>query len=121
MGRLPEENFDVRCPLALFPVSMDRTPTTITITYDDSRDALFNNVFLLAYFKFNNINKPPPQAVIEEGNISSFDRYVMNFYEENGIHIKASEKDTEKFIEYDSSEFPRFDAGDFQIQHNLII
>lgn len=121
IGRLPGENFDVRCPLALFPVSIDRTPTTITVTYDDSRDALFNNVFILAYFKFNNINTPLPQAVIEEGSISSFDRYIMNFYEENGIQIKAGTGAVEKFTEYAAAEFPQFNEGDLQIQHNLVI
>lgn len=121
IGRLPGENFDVRCPLVLFPVEIERTPTTITISYDDTRDALFNNVLLLAYFKFNNIKKPLPQAVVEEDNISDFNSYVIKFYEDNGIQIKSGNDRIDKFKEYAASEFPHFNEGELQIQRNLVI
>ena len=121
IGRLPGENFDVLSPLAFFPVVADRGPGGIQVSLDESRDILYNNTLVLAYFKFNNITKPLPSNVVE--NISSTDFFdsVISFYAENGIEIKKKEIQVSKFIEFRADEFPKYYAGELYLEPCIIL
>lgn len=121
IGRIPGENFDVRCPLALFPVKADRTSTLITICLDETRDILYNNTLLLAYFKFNNINKPLPQAVVDDVDRENFLASLIRYYEANDIHIKLKDNSLKKFKGYMSGEFPHFNAGELFVEQNVVL
>ncbi len=121
MGRVPGENFDIRCPLALFPVSVDRTPTTITLRLDDSRDVIYNNTLMLAYFKFNNIKKPLPLNVIEDLNQQSFLPNLLKYYKDNDMNIGFKGNGLSKFKEYISGEFPKFSEGEMYLVQNIVL
>lgn len=90
IGRVPGEDFDVRAPLVLFPVSVEKTATSIKVSIDETRDIIYNTTFILAYFKFNNITKPLPAEVIENVSESDFLDSIISFYSENDIHIKTN-------------------------------
>ncbi len=90
IGRVPGEDFDVRAPLVLFPVSVEKTATSIKLSMDEKRDIIYNTTFILAYFKFNNITKPLPSDVIESVSESGFLDSIISFYSENDIHIKSN-------------------------------
>ncbi len=47
-GRIAGENFDIKAPLVLFPVILDRDAQFITIRLDETRDIVFNNTLILA-------------------------------------------------------------------------
>lgn len=46
-----EDGFPIRAPLALFPVTAEKSGDQVTISYDDTRDAVFNTTLVLAAMK----------------------------------------------------------------------
>ena len=121
IGRLPGENFDVRAPLALFPVIAERTATSIQLVLDESRDAVFNSTFVLAHFKFNNISKPLPVDVIDSYSEATFINSVLEFYSCNDIHMDPNVQGFCKFKEYSADEFPRFRPGELTVEYCAVL
>lgn len=121
IGRLFGENFDVRAPLALFPVKVDRTSTGIRIALDDSRDIVYNTTLILANFKFNSISKPLPTDTIEHYSGTSFVNELISFYERNDIHIQDGERKLRKFSEYKSEEFPHCHSGELRLESCAVL
>lgn len=121
IGRLPGENFDVRCPLALFPIEANRTSTSVTLRLDESRDIMYNSTLLLAYYKFNNITKALPQVVIDDVNRSDFINELVSFYEENDIYLRIKDESLQKYKDYKSGEFPEFNTGELYLVQNIIL
>lgn len=121
IGRIPGENFDVRAPLALFPVKAEKTPTSIKISLDESRDVVFNTTLILAYFKFNNVSKPLPSDVVESVNENSFLSSLVQFYAENEIHLKGEDSEFAKFREYKADEFPQYRSGELYLEKCAIL
>lgn len=121
IGRLLGENFDVRAPLALFPVKADRTATSIKIALDESRDIVYNTTLILANFKFNNISKPLPIDTIENYTKAEFIDELIEFYEENDIYINNILEDRHGFVEYKSEEFPHFNNGELQLENCAVL
>ena len=54
---MEQENFNVKAPLLLFPVKMDRTSENVILKNDFSRDILYNTNLILANNKFNGKNE----------------------------------------------------------------
>jgi len=120
-GRLTGEDFDVRAPLALFPVKAERESQYIRVMLDDSRDIMFNNTLVLAHFKFNNIMSPLPVNVIEDVSKETFIQFVISFYRENGLVISDDHAPLGKFIEYSSGEFPQYHSGELHLVRNIVL
>ena len=121
IGRIPGENFDVRAPLALFPITAERSATSIQLALDDSRDIIYNNTLILANYKFNNISKPLPLDTIEQYNKDTFIEELISFYKEHDISIKGSQGELRKFTEYAAAEFPQFKSGELKIEHCAVL
>lgn len=121
IGRIPGENFDVRAPLALFPVTAEKTATCIRLSLDESRDVIYNNTLVLAYFKFNNISKPLASDVIESVSESGFISSVLDFYADNEIRIAKEQTELIKFKDYKADEFPRFKSGELHLEPCAIL
>ena len=121
IGRIPGENFDVRAPLALFPVTAEKTATCIRLSLDESRDVIYNNTLVLAYFKFNNISKPLASDVIESVSESDFISSVLDFYADNEIRITKEQTELIKFKDYKADEFPRFKSGELHLEPCAIL
>lgn len=120
-GRLTGEDFDVRAPLALFPVKAERESQVIRVMLDDSRDIMFNNTLVLAHFKFNNIMSPLPVNVLEDISKDTFIQSVITFYKENGLIISDDKAPLGRFIEYNSSEFPHYHSGELHLVRNIVL
>lgn len=124
IGRLMGENFDVRAPLALFPMQVIKEPTSISIIPDNSKDAIYNNSLILAYYKFNGISKPLPNNVIEDVNASGFINNLLSFYSQQGMSIQKTEhmeENINKFKEYMADEFPSFHEGSLKLEWNMVL
>lgn len=121
IGRIPGEDFDVRAPLVLFPVTAEKTATTIKLTLDEARDVIFNNTLVLAYFKFNNITKPLPSDIVESVSERGLHTTALNFYAENEIYIKDKKTELQKYKEYKSEEFPQFNNGELYLENCAIL
>ncbi len=120
-GRLPGENFDVRAPLALFPVVANITPVSIKLQLDDSRDILYNNTLILAYYKFNNISTPLPNDVIEDVSPQGFLDALIAFYQESGISIQVKDTALCKLAEYRAGEFPKYRPGELYLDPCMVL
>jgi len=120
-GRLPGEDFDVRAPLALFPVILDKDSKSITLKLDDSRDVIYNNSLILAFIKFSGKNKPLPNNVVEDYNGETFISNLVSFYQEQGFPLKISYGTPVNFKDYRVGEFPKFLPGDLNMIQNVIL
>jgi len=120
-GRILGENFDVRCPLVLFPVVADKTPGSISLRLDDSRDVLFNNTLILAFYKFNRIDKALPNDVFDDVDQRDFIDKVVAFYGENGIDIKGDAEPLTRFKEYTAGTFPEYMNGDLHLESCMVL
>ena len=121
IGRLPGENFDVRAPLALFPVVAERTATSILISIDDSRDVVYNTTLILAHYKFNNISKQLPAEEIESYSRSSFIEDILRFYKESEIEIQDNLTGLSKFVDYKADEFPEYRSGELFLERCAVL
>ncbi len=122
-GRMPGERFDIKAPLVLFPVTLTRDMQSLDVKFDDSRDIVFNNTLILAYYKMNRIKKPLPDNVIDEVGRKEFLEKVINFYSEVGMKFIEDDPEEEivPFISYRADEFPKYNAGELHIKKNIII
>ena len=120
-GKMPSDDFDIRAPLALFPVILERDARTMTLTMDSSRDAMFNNTLILGYIKATGRNIPLPSNIIEDYNESSFFEEMVEFYKASGITIGGGRGSPCKFTDYKTGEFPRYLAGDMQVVANVML
>lgn len=121
VGRLSGENFDVRAPLALFPVKADRTTTSIRLAIDDSRDIIYNTTLILANFKFNNISRPLPTDTIERYAGNSFEEELLDFYSANDIRIQPTRAGICKFVEFKAGDFPHFRSGELLLERCAVV
>jgi very-short-patch-repair endonuclease len=120
-GRLPGEDFDIRAPLALFPVILDKDAKSVSLRLDDSRDVVYNNSLLLAFIKFSGKNRPLPHNVIEDYSGESFLNNLIAFYEEQGFPLKITYGLPVPFKDYRAGEFPKYLPGDLDMVHNMIL
>ena len=120
-GRLPGEDFDIRAPLVLFPVILDKDAKSISVRIDDSRDIIYNNSLLLAFIKFSGKNRPLPNNVLEECTGESFMSDLVSFYEAQGFPIKITYGYPVPFKDYKAGEFPKYLPGDLTMVHNVIL
>ena len=105
IGRLPGEDFDVRAPLALFPVAAERTATSIELALDESRDIVFNTTLILAHYKFSNLSKPLPSETVESASEADFLDGVLNFFAQSDLQICDEGRELRKFAEYRQRNF----------------
>ncbi len=120
-GKMPNDDFDIRAPLALFPVTLEKDARTMTLTYDASRDAMYNNTLILAYIKATGQNKPLPNNILEDFDEISFLDELLNFFEMNGITIKSEKTEPQEFIDYKAGEFPDYPPGDMELVPNIVL
>lgn len=122
-GKLTGENFEVRAPLALFPVTEERTPSSVKLSLDRSRDILYNTTLILAYFKTNNLNQALPPDEIEDTSKDTFFESIKIFYKnaDLNIQIEDSENELHPFVDYTAETFPKFKAGELYLDNSIVI
>ena len=121
-GNLTNGEFGVRAPLCLFPVIMERTSTGITVAADPTRDIVLNSTLILAHFKFNSINAPLPDCVMEDISPDTFLQKIIDFYADNDICIDPTGADIlKKFTEYVGESFPKYARGALKMTQVSVI
>jgi very-short-patch-repair endonuclease len=120
-GKMPDGDFDIRAPLALFPVTLEKDARSITLAYDTSRDAMYNNTLVLAYIKSQGQNRPLPNNILEDFSYDTFIPELVNFYKMNGIELKCENKELSEFIDYKAGEFPDYLPGDMELVPNIVV
>ena len=108
-GALPgEDGFPVRAPLALFPVCLDKRSDRITVSYDESRDAVFNTTLILAMMKATATKGDPADAVIDDQR--AFPEQLSAFYLTVGLEFSVP-AGTAPLTEYRGGSFPSYGPG----------
>ncbi len=120
-GKMPNDDFDIRAPLVLFPVTLEKDARTISLTYDSSRDAMYNNTLILAYIKATGQNRPLPNNILEDFDDAQFIPELLNFFEMNGIRIKCEQIEPTEFIDYKAGEFPDYAPGEMELVPNVVV
>ena len=120
-GKMPDDDIDVRAPLAMFPVILEKDSRTITLTMDGSRDAIYNNTLVLGFIKSSGQNRPLPDNVIEDYSGETFLSDLVAFYEQNGIKMAINYSLPMPFVEYKAGEFPKYLAGDMEMVPNILV
>ncbi|MBQ8373106.1 MAG: hypothetical protein IJX35_02185 [Candidatus Methanomethylophilaceae archaeon] len=118
---MPNEDFDIRAPLALFPVILEKDSRTITLSIDNSRDAMYNNTLILAYIKSTGKNVPLPNNILEDYTGETFMDDLVEFYKASGINLKCNYGLPQRFVEYRAGEFPKYLAGDMEMVPNVVL
>ena len=121
-GNLVNGEFGIRAPLCLFPVIMERSTAGITVAADPTRDIVLNSTLILAHYKFNSINAPLPDCVLEEVSPDTFLQKIIDFYADNDIRIDPTGADIlKKFTEYVGESFPKYARGTLKMVQNIVI
>ena len=119
-GRLSGEDFDVRAPLALFPVKAVRGGD-VRLRIDPSRDPVYNSVLILAQQKFTGISKPLPDCTIDDAVAGTFIADLSAFYRDNGLELKDDLGDVDGFRSYLADQFPRYAMGELHIERCAVL
>ena len=105
------DDFPVMAPLILFPVRLRKHDRRFYLSYDHTRDAVFNNTLVLANMRFNNIRKDLQDCVIDDPShaLDGMD----DFYKDNGITYINEHDDTHPFSYHEESSL--------KVEHTLIL
>ena len=120
-GKMSGEDLDIRAPLALFPVTLEKDSRYVTLTADRDRDPLYNGTLVLAYIKAASQNRPMPDLTIESCNKENFLGNLLRFYSEQGITMEPSDSEPVPFKEYRYGEFPKYLPGDLKMVPNIVL
>lgn len=120
-GKMEQENFNVKAPLLLFPVELDRTSDNVVLKNDFSRDILYNTNLILANNKFNGKNEVLPDNRIDEFNEETYVTDMLSFYNENKFYIQYNDSKIEKFLENKVNEFPDYKNGELEIKKYMVL
>ena len=120
VGKMAGEDFNIRAPLALFPVALERDGESVYVQADGTRDILYNNNLILTQYKFSGSKKELPSAVIEEVG-ENFIEELCAYYRGAGIRFEAVLPKPTAFAEYTEGTFPRYKSGEFHLVNNAVL
>ena len=120
IGKMRDEDFNVRAPLALFPISFEQKPNGIFFRVDKERDVLYNTNLILTHYKFSNINQDLPNSVIDDVSIDFYEN-LQKFYAENGIEFPLKLERFHAFKEYKADNFPEYANGEYHIENVAVL
>lgn len=120
-GKLPGEDFDIRAPLALFPVKLEKDSRHVTLSVDRDRDPTYNGTLILAYLKMAGENRPMPDLTVQKSDKEDFLGKMLKFYSDQGISLESVEYEPVPFEEYRAGEFPKYLPGRLQVIPNLVL
>lgn len=118
-----KNSFNVVAPLTLIPVKLEDDCGKIMLVGDSSREATYNNAFILCHNKFNGKGSEPlPSCGIDEIVKRDFIKTAVAFYSEQGIKIDGKVSSTlEKFGSYTDKTFPKTGANEYVIKNAAVV
>lgn len=120
-GKLEQENFNVKSPLMLFPVKIERTSNSVFLLNDFNRDILYNTNLILANNKFNGKNEVLPDNAVDEFDSNNYINDMLKFYNDNKFYLNYKPCELEKFFENKLSEFPNYQNGELEIKKYMLL
>ena len=123
MGKTRGEDFNVRAPLMLFPVTYERKDQDIILKLDKTKDVMYNSNLVLMQNKFLNKNNELPDHIIEDLKTETIIDDMKKFYEDNGITLNITDSSyiNQKLNDIKADEFPKFRPGEFQVLSSAVL
>ncbi len=123
MGKTKGEDFNVRAPLMLFPVTYERKDQDVILRLDKTKDIMYNSNLILMQNKFLNKNGELPNHILEEVNTQTIIEDMKNFYETNDITLNITDSSyiNQKLNDIKADEFPKFNSGEFQVLSSAVL
>lgn len=121
IGNTFGEDFQIRAPLALFPVTYEKFADKITIKRDKEKDILFNSNLILTQNKFLGKADDLPNIILEEFNKDTFISDLINFYKTYEINILGEVAPLEKFEDISIKNFPKLQNGQYTLCNHAIL
>ncbi len=120
-GLMGIDKFTIKAPLVLFPCILTNEQGGFNLSFDTSRDILYNNTLILANNKFRGKNIVLPDNVVEELNKENFVSEIMSFYNNNGMYISKYNDGFTKFLENTADEFPKYPSDELEIFEYMVL
>lgn len=120
-GLMGIDKFTIKAPLVLFPCILTQENGAFTLSFDTSRDIIYNNTLILANNKFRGKNIVLPDNVVEELNKENFVSEIMSFYNNNGMYISKYNDGFTKFFENLSDGFPEYSSDELEIYEYMVL
>ncbi|MGN0961292.1 MAG: HRDC domain-containing protein, partial [Christensenellales bacterium] len=121
VGKTFGEDFNIRAPLALFPVTFEKKPDKITIKLDKTKDIMFNNNLILTQNKFLGRADDIPEIIWEDFDRNTFLESLLAYYKQYNINIGGSLDALEKFEDISVKDFPDYRNGEFYLANHAIL
>ncbi len=122
MGNTYGEDFPVRAPLVLFPVSFEKKPDSIVIRRDKTKDVLYNSNLILTQYKFLKKADDLPETIMEEIFTDTFLKDIVEYYNKHDIKVQGESLGAlEKFEEISYKDFPKLKNGEYHLVNNAIL
>lgn len=120
-GRFLYDDFKVKAPLLLFPAKLDVVNNEYRVSFDQSRDIVYNTTLILAANKFNNKNEVIPDGVVENISKEHFIDDAITFFKSYNIEIQANEVELEAFKDTTNSNFPLYQDEVFRLKGYCVL
>lgn len=117
-GRIAGENFDIRAPLALFPVELVLNGDEAIVRNEAGKDILLNSSLVLTHYKFSQSAAPLPE---EEIDAEDFFTGMEKYYKAAGMHIDMTRTQLSPFTEYRAGEFPKHRQGELKMEECAVL
>ncbi len=103
-------DFKIKAPLMLFPAQIDVVNNEYRLTFDNSRDILYNSTLIVANNKFNNKNEVIVDDAVEEMVRAYFIENALTYFKQNNLLIENQKnKYITPFFETTNTSFPDYD------------
>ncbi|QVK18086.1 HRDC domain-containing protein [Mycoplasmatota bacterium] len=111
-GRLFSD-FKIKAPLMLFPAQIEVVNNEYRLSFDKSRDILYNSTLIIASNKFNNKNEVIVDDVVEEMSKEYYIDHAVQYFKKYNVSIKNKKlKSVEEFFATTNLTFPTYDNQD---------
>lgn len=121
MGKTRGEDFNVRAPLALFPIVYDKHLNKVTISLDKNKDILYNTNLILMQNKFLGKGSDLPNCILEDFDPQRFINDTISFYESNNIKINITNTPLKPLGEITTKDFSKYQPGEFELVYHAIL
>lgn len=121
-GIFVEDNFTLRAPLALFPVTLEISNQSISIKRDEEKDILINTNLLVAHYHFTKNNKALNPMELERLEKEGYLETIQSIYKQEGFDYKPSQDST--FITFNPmtvDDFKDYNVGVFESHNHIVL
>lgn len=120
-GNLFYEDFKIKAPLFLFPAKMEIVNNEYRLSFDKSRDIVYNTTIILANHKFNHKNEVMPDPVVENLTKENMIQEAKAFFKAHHLNICEDTFALTPFVETNNGSFPKYQDHDLHLKGYCVL